>query len=303
MNTSVISFPDRGPWGKANWRGNTSGHVIKAMLEHFRPRVFVDPAQGSGTSCDVARELQEDGWQIEYIGLDLHSGFNLLRDSLAKRIGGQRADYVFFHPPYWNMVRYSGEQWGREAHPDDLSHSPTYEDFLTKMHVAITNIYDAIKSDGHYSLLVGDIRRNGNYISLQADLLQIAPGKLSGIVIKRQHNVESSRKNYAGAFIPIEHEYLINIRKDSVVFGLIDTSLATSEKLAMLSRANWKGTITSAMNKLGGTATVQELYKAIEETAGDKTATRPNWQARVRAELQKHFVRVDHGLWALPEAA
>jgi hypothetical protein len=29
---SVMSFPERGNYGKSNWRGNTSGYVIKELI-------------------------------------------------------------------------------------------------------------------------------------------------------------------------------------------------------------------------------------------------------------------------------
>ena len=55
---SVISYPNRGPWGKSNWRGNVSGFVIKDLIEHFRPKLLVDACEGSGTSGDVCRKMQ-----------------------------------------------------------------------------------------------------------------------------------------------------------------------------------------------------------------------------------------------------
>jgi hypothetical protein len=29
---SILSFPDRGPWGNSQYRGNCSGHVYKRIL-------------------------------------------------------------------------------------------------------------------------------------------------------------------------------------------------------------------------------------------------------------------------------
>ena len=55
-----MNFPNRGPWGKSNWRGNTSGHVIREMIEHFNPTLFVDACEGSGTSGDVCRDMGID---------------------------------------------------------------------------------------------------------------------------------------------------------------------------------------------------------------------------------------------------
>lgn len=296
---SILSYPNRGNYGKSNYRGNCSGHIVKDMLNQYKPRVFVDATLGSGTSADVVAALNQNGRNIEFFGLDLHNGFNLLKDSLTRRIGGQRADYVFIHPPYANLIVYSGSVWGTEAHPDDLSRCTSYEDFLSKMTVAMRNVYDALAGGGRYSILIGDIRRNGEYISIQSDLLQLAPGKLDGVIIKEQHNCVSDRRTYSGEFIPISHEYLLNFRNDSIVFGMLDTSLNVSRKLEMLSRANWKAVIESALTKLGGKARLPEIYEAIEADAPQTTRPRPNWQPRVRATLQEHFKNLERGVWAL----
>jgi hypothetical protein len=296
--SSILSFPDRGHYGDSRYRGNCSGHVIREMLEYFKPRVFTDPSCGGDSSGSVVAEMRKKGSQIEYFGLDLHSGFNILKDSLTERIGGSRCDYLFYHPAYMDIVKYSGSQWGTEAHPDDLSNCVDYEDFLTKLSISLQNIYECLKGNAYFSVLIGDVRRQGNYYSIQSDILQIAPGKLDGILIKKQHNCVSDKKTYSGRFIPISHEYLINFRKDKLVFGMLDASLEISRKLEMLSRANWSATIKTALNRLGGQANLTDLYAAIEATAPDKVKPRKNWKARIRCELQRHFRPLERGVWA-----
>ncbi len=101
---SVMSFPERGKWGDSRWRGNCSGHVIRELVEHFRPQTFVDACEGSGTSGDVCRELG-----VQYVGLDLHKGNDFTRDFvLAALPWEQGADVAFSHPPYHSMIQYSG---------------------------------------------------------------------------------------------------------------------------------------------------------------------------------------------------
>ena len=62
---------------------------------------------GSGTSVEVAREMG-----IEAYGLDLHSGFNILKTSILATVG-KPSDLVLSHPPYHDMIPYSGSEWGR----------------------------------------------------------------------------------------------------------------------------------------------------------------------------------------------
>lgn len=98
MSGSILSFPERGHWGDARYRGNCSGHVYKALFEQLRPASFCDPMMGSGTSVEVAQEMG-----IQAHGLDLRLGFNALRDSILGAIGGEPVDLVLSHPPYGPM--------------------------------------------------------------------------------------------------------------------------------------------------------------------------------------------------------
>lgn len=169
-----------------------------------------------------------------------------------------------------------------------------------KMRLVLQNAYDALSSGSRYSVLIGDLRKSGNYTSIQADLQMIAPGKLDSIIIKTQHNCESSRKTYGGEnFTKIAHEYLLTFRQDRLIVGFLDASLDVSRRLGRLSKANWKATIYHALRRIGGKASLSELYAVIEETAADKTKTRPNWKARIRCELQRHFTPVERGIWAI----
>ena len=35
---SVVSYPDRGHWGKSSYRGNCTGRIIKDFLESYMKR-------------------------------------------------------------------------------------------------------------------------------------------------------------------------------------------------------------------------------------------------------------------------
>ena len=93
MASSVVSYPDRGPWGNSKWRGNASGHLYRELFEQVKPKVFVDPMVGGGTSIEVAQEMG-----IEAYGMDLFSGFNVVSDDILTKVG-KHADLIVSHPP------------------------------------------------------------------------------------------------------------------------------------------------------------------------------------------------------------
>jgi hypothetical protein len=157
---------------------------------------------------------------IEAHGLDLHSGFNILTDSILQVVG-KPSDLVFSHPPYHDMVVYSGRVWGKEPHPDDLSRCSTEEDFIDKLNRSLANQRDATKLGGFYGLLIGDVRRSGRYSSYQADILARMPRQeLRAVLIKAQHHVRSDQVRYEHLPLPrIQHEYILLWQKLSKTGG------------------------------------------------------------------------------------
>jgi site-specific DNA-methyltransferase (adenine-specific) len=62
----------------------------------------------------------------------------------------------------------------------------------------------------------------------------------------------------------------------------------------------WAAVTRAALECLGGQASLQRLYAEIE---GHRPTTNTFWQAKVRQVVQQIAVRVDDGVWALPERA
>lgn len=291
MINSVMSFPERGAYGRSSYRGNCSGHVQKSLISAFRPAYFVDPAEGSGTSRDVCREMQ-----IKYTGLDLKDGFNLLRDRLRDHVDDQ-PDFIFFHPPYGGMIQYSGNMWG-SPHSDDLSRCRDNDDFMAKIESSLINIYDPLRENGRYAVLIGDMRKNGEYFSWQSDIINMGIGKLQNVLIKQQHNCVSDNRSYNGSFIPINHEYLLVFVKDHRIISvgqfLLDREAKISKKLA----GTWKQIVCQAVADLGGRATIGEAVEAVLKRI-DAPENR-HVAAKVRQILQDpSFNRVAKGQYAL----
>ena len=294
--SSIMSFPDRGKWGKSSWRGNCSGHVYKELFTTLQPQVFVDPMVGSGTSVEVAREMN-----IEAFGLDLHSGFNAISQSIVATVG-KEADLVVSHPPYGGMILYSGNVWRAQEHPDDLSRCSSDEDFHEKMQLVLLNQREATKNGGYYGTIIGDWRRNGTYTSYQAECIARMPkGELAAVLIKAQHNCQSDAKSYGRMRLPyILHEYILLWQKKATPILVLLKNLAIEQHARLI--GTWKNIVKSVIVSLGGEADLKTIYAAVEKNAPDKLVGNRHWQEKVRQTLNQNrqlFESSQRGAWKL----
>lgn len=291
MLTSIMDYPERGNWGDSRYRGNCSGHVIKGLLEHYKPKQFMEIFAGGGTGFDVAKEL---GYESS-VHLDLNprwGGFNVLTDEIP-----EGTDFTFLHPPYHDIIQYSGKMWG-ESHPDDLSRCPTYDDFIKKLDWVHAKVYASLRNGGRMAVLVGDCRRSGEYFSIIKDMVYI--GKLESHLIKIQHNCVSDRKAYGGNFIPILHEHLLVFRKNDVWLVPVSVTKKTVLDMRNSDALTWRDVVQAAMESQGKRdVTLNDLYAAIEPTK--KASKNSHWKEKIRQTLQLHseFESVERGVWSL----
>jgi hypothetical protein len=202
--TSVVSYPERcSLWGESRYRGNCDGRLFKNLVLRYRAKRVGDPMVGSGTTRDVVAGLNRyKRAGISFWGGDLRDGFDLTRQDLPGRF-----DFVWIHPPYWNIVRYESGQ-------GDLSACEEYEAFQGLLMSCLKRCYDALTPGGRLAVLIGDARRAGRYTAIIKDVLNFPHGEIRSIIIKVQHNCTSDRKHYGKLEDPpIRHEYCVVFRK------------------------------------------------------------------------------------------
>lgn len=95
--TSIASYPERGEGGSNRYRGNCSPRLVEDLIGFFHPEMICDYMCGSGTTKAAA-----DKMGIKSSLYDLHSGFDLMHNEIP-----ERPEFIFWHPPYWDMVIYS----------------------------------------------------------------------------------------------------------------------------------------------------------------------------------------------------
>ena len=207
---SIVSYKDRGPYGDALFRGNTSGYLIKDLIETYQPSYVYDPMAGSGTTGDVCRHLE-----IPYLETDIREGYNVLnlttRRIIEKKLV-QPPDLIFWHPPYWNMVRYTDD-------PDDLAESATYMIFVNRCVDIMKWLGSLLPVGGHLALLLADLRLKSSPTTyfLTDDITESSRVMRARLekefrYIKIQHHTTSSGNvNYHD--VQMVHEYLTIMRR------------------------------------------------------------------------------------------
>lgn len=295
--TSVVSYPERGQGGNNRYRGNCSPKLIEDLITHFRPHEVCDYMCGSNTTADAAHAMG-----IVSHTYDLHSGFDLLHTDIQ-----ERPEFIFWHPPYWDIIQYSDvmyrasdvqERYGYDPRLFDLSRIPTWEGFVQAMNYCMMKQFCALEQGGRMAVLVGDIKKKGRLFSMLFELTK--PGVLENVIIKTQHNCMSDQRVYSGRFIPIVHEYVLLLRKDApLVVPMLMTYRITGDVRDMPG-ATWRDIIAGVLEECHGRASLEEIYQRVE---GHKRAQSQQWwKEKVRQTLQinpQTFEHTGRGMWRL----
>ena len=164
--TSIVSYPERGEGGNNKYRGNCSPKLIEDLLGFFKPMEICDYMCGSGTTKAAADKLG-----IRSHLYDLHSGFDLMNCEIP-----ERPEFIFWHPPYWDIIKYSDvmykasevkEKYGYDPCKADLSRIPDWDRFVEAMNYAMMKQFCALEKGGRMAVLMGDIKKRGKlYLSL-----------------------------------------------------------------------------------------------------------------------------------------
>lgn len=291
--TSFLAFPERGEGGDYKWRGNCSPEVVSAVLNYVLDTkryygkdisqfTLLDPMSGSGTSKAVA-----DRYGVKSVLYDLNpapaagtGNWNALKNDVE-----ESADLIFFHPPYHDIIRYSGNMWGK-PHPDDLSRCDTYEDFLEKLNLCIRKFYMALRKDGRLAVLVGDIRSKGKFYSIQHDMMRM--GEFESFLVKGQFNCVSDTRRYEKPFIPIVTEYMLLLHKKDVF--MVPFHFAREDVFSIaktdLSALTWHHLIRMTFESAGGRMSLVELYALLQNHP--KAKGNAHFKERIRATIYEH---------------
>jgi hypothetical protein len=201
--TSIHATPGRGEYGDPAYRGNCSGLLIRDLLRFYQPKSVLDPMAGSGTCADVCRELK-----TRCVSCDLKTGFDATQPEQFRGLG--RFDFIWLHPPYYRMIRYSDD-------PRCLSNAETFHAFLSKLSKVIVNCRDVLSDRGVLAILMGDHRHKGEYLGLPFYTLDVAATKglwlAAPEIIRFSHGTTSAAREYPFSFIPRVHDVCLVLKR------------------------------------------------------------------------------------------
>lgn len=300
---TLLSFPQRGPWGCNKYRGNCSGWIQAFLIWKYKIQRFAELFSGSGTGYDVCKDMN-----IPYIGADLNPTpqrpgilqVNALTDDVPELFS--QADMIFMHPPYGAEIKipYAGSMYPDptgELSKADLGQK-CWDVFMNELNQIIMKYYSAMKPGAYMGVLMGDVRRGG-FHSMFTDIVK--PGQMEQIYIKGQHNCVSDGRAYASRnFAPIEHEFLMVLKKVEALMVSFQLPLRKELDIRDSKTATWRDVVAAVLRKAGRAMHLSEIYEAIKGHA--KCLTNSNWEAKIRQVLQQFtslFKHIDNGVWAI----
>lgn len=169
-STTLWDFPRQNyggkPHGDNKFNGVTPAFVIWNLLQRYtKPsELVVDPMCGSGTTIDVAKELDR-----KVIGYDIVPYRDDIIQNDARRIPlkNNSVDFVFIDSPYSDNVKYSD-------HPDCIGKiSAEKESFFEELEKVAQEIYRILKPDKTMGWVIGDHwRKKTGFIPVGIKLYQ-----------------------------------------------------------------------------------------------------------------------------------
>jgi len=295
--TSIVSYPERGEGGNNRYRGNCSPKLIEDLIGFFKPTEICDYMCGSGTTKAAA-----DKCGIQSKLYDLHSGFDIMNSDIK-----ERPEFIFWHPPYWDIIKYSDvmykasdvqNRYGYDPRKLDLSRIPNWEQFVEAMNYAMMKQFASLEKGGRMAVLMGDIKKRGKLYSMLSEIIK--PGTLENIIIKAQHNCFSDNTQYSGSFIPILHEYVMIVRKDTPLLVPVIVAKEIKADIRDMAGATWRDVVAAVLEECTEAVTLTYIYEQIEPHK--KAQNNKHWREKIRQTLQinpNHFHHTDRGMWVL----
>jgi len=208
--------------GDPNYRGATPSYIIWNLLQRYTQEkdLVIDPCCGSGTTLDVARDLNRKalGYDVAPSRKDI---FRVDARKLPQELT-DKVDFVFIDPPYSTHVEYSDDPRCIGKLDAGIDGGKAYYDAMEEV---IAEIHRVLKPGKHMALYVSDSFVKGKpFMPIGFELFAIMRKYLEpvDVVAVIRHNKTLDMGNYRraaeeGNFFLRGFNYLFIMRKGSEV--------------------------------------------------------------------------------------
>ena len=184
----------------------------RALVSYAMNRNYV----GYEVSGDVVSYMNN---KFDSLGCFSDNNFNvdIIHDdclNIDKEFDGEQFDLIFTCPPYWNLEKY-------ESCEGQLSDIKNYAVFMDALVERLNKAVKVLKKDKYMCIVVGDFRRNTQYVTFHADLLERMRDnnslKLHDVIVMQNMPFHTaafyfgSKKKYK--YTAKAHEYLLVWKK------------------------------------------------------------------------------------------